>query len=621
MPFPPVPPARLDSAIWTSVVGPGNTLYTVGYKAGGDDIRFNFENDNSYVDYPLYILWGSSGQALDQAKRDILGYPVVLVGTTMSAGLYVSRVTPMTILAFLQLSSGLPYLFAVQMSGTGWGVPDDGVIKNTVISFPVYKMAKVNVHFESLTYDIFTDQQMVLLGAVDANGNPDEATLLRYVTKEVMPGMEYLTLPQGSFRYVATPGGANAPVVAGTAGKLVPNYDISLIWELVPQSCIGSVLYNPQLTNPPIDNCLGCVNDVAFPPVVGAGNQTLNAATPAAAGVNYAVGDLLVVQGGLGLQAATLIVVTVNGTGGVTAAQVISGGNYVVNGAIPSPPASPASTVSNNLGIGCTLTNTFVNVKQQQLLTAYPGTGGGTGYKLGDILTLAGGTGTAATVLVTALGNTSGAGPVLAVQLATPGAYSIPPTNPVGTTGGTGTGCTLTCEFGNGIPPGKLLMTAASITPIRSSSGDRLFRLAYRFKYLPMGVQLLYYPGVYTVEPPAAVASVANTSNPLVTTVSAHGFSVGNTVVFAGTGTALDGGTFTVATVPTTTTFTVGAPAPGAGTGGTVELAGLSASAGYFEVTTSGLTNIGLGLYGNTRTGSLNIYPWANFAGLFRVPS
>jgi hypothetical protein len=622
MGFPPIPPAQLDETLWTSVVGPGNTLYTIGYKAGQDDIRFNFENDNSYVDVPMYVLWGNSAQALDQAKRDILGYPFVNVG--LSGGLYVSRVTPMTILAFLQLSTGLPYLFAVQLSGTGWGVPDDGIVKNTTLSFPIYKQTKCNAHFESLTYDIFTDTQMVLLGAVDANGNPDEATLLRYVTKEVMPGMEYLTLPQGSFRFVATPGGANAPVVAGTAGKLTPNYDLSLIWEMVPQSCIGSVLYNPALQNPPIDNCLGCVNNAAFPPVVGAGNKQVATASPTAGGINYNVGDMLTLVGGLGIPPATLLIDSVSGIGAVTSTLIINPGNYVNNGSIPSPPTNPVATVTNGVGIGCTINCTFGNVVQQQLMTAFPAAAG-TGYTLGDVLTLSGGTGTAAaTARVIGLSSATGTGPVLALQILTRGAYQTPPTNPVSTTGGTGSGCTLTCEFGNGIPPGQLLMTSASITPIRSSAGDRLFRLAYRFKYLPQGVQMLYYQGGLAPGATISVSTVANTANPLVTTSSAHGFTVGDSVLFAGTGTALDGGTFTVATIPSTTTFTVTlSSAPGAGTGGTVAaLLPNPQSSGYFEVTTNGFTNIGLGLYNNNPTSPpVNIYPWAAFANLFRVPS
>ncbi len=610
-------PGGPGDPIWTATVGPGGTIYTVQYKAGNDDLQFNFENDNSSIDLPIYLLWGTNAQNLNQAKLDILGYPLVVAGA--AGGQYISRITPMTALPFTQLSNGRPYLFAVSMSGTGWGVPPGGIVKNPTLNFPIYYQTKARVHFETLTYDILTDAQMIAFGLVDANGNPDEATLARYVTREMSPGTEYLTLPQGGFQFVNT---GTSPV-AGTAGKLTPNYDISLTWELVPQSCVGTVLYNPGLTNPPIDNCLGHVNNAGFPPVPFTGQQGLSTAVPSSQGTGYQVGDILILQGGFAGSFASVVVATVGAAGAVTGVNGLSTGNYF------TPPANPVATLTTGEGTGCTLTCAFVGIDLQQLMTAYPAAAG-TGYALGDLLTLSGGTfGTAATARVVALGSAGATGPVLAVDIIQRGNYQVngvpsPPANPVSTTGGKGTGCTLTCEFGNGIPPGQLLMTAATIQPIRSSAGDRLFRLAYRFKYLPQGVQRLYYQGNanHISGPTVAVSTVGNTINPLITTGAAHGFSAGMTVVFVGTGTALDGKTFQVATVPLATTFTVFSPAPGAGTGGTVGLSGAYQDAGYFEVTTNGFTNTGLNLYNNDpKTPPVNIYPWNDFRLLFRVPS
>jgi hypothetical protein len=65
---------------------------------------------------------------------------------------------------------------------------------------------------------------------------------------------------------------------------------------------------------------------------------------------------------------------------------------------------------------------------------------GGTGYVVGDVLTLSGGTSTtAASVEVAAVSS----GVVTAVRVVHAGAYSVVTTNPTSTTGGTGTGCTL----------------------------------------------------------------------------------------------------------------------------------------------------------------------------------
>lgn len=78
---------------------------------------------------------------------------------------------------------------------------------------------------------------------------------------------------------------------------------------------------------------------------------------------------------------------------------------------------------------------------------------GGSSYVVGDVLTLSGGTFTiAAQVEVTAVST----GAVTAVRRVNDGAYTttITPSDPVSTTGGTGTGCTLNCTFAhNGWTP------------------------------------------------------------------------------------------------------------------------------------------------------------------------
>ncbi len=74
--------------------------------------------------------------------------------------------------------------------------------------------------------------------------------------------------------------------------------------------------------------------------------------------------------------------------------------------------------------------------------TAVTVTAGGTGYVVADVLTGVGGTFSpnAFQVEVTAVS----AGVVTAVRVTNGGAYTVNPSTPVATTGGTGTGCTLT---------------------------------------------------------------------------------------------------------------------------------------------------------------------------------
>jgi hypothetical protein len=68
---------------------------------------------------------------------------------------------------------------------------------------------------------------------------------------------------------------------------------------------------------------------------------------------------------------------------------------------------------------------------------------GGTGYTLNDVLTVVGGTGTVVVVTASAVS----AGVVTAVTYSSGGSYTVTPTNPAATTGGTGTGCTLNITY------------------------------------------------------------------------------------------------------------------------------------------------------------------------------
>lgn len=72
----------------------------------------------------------------------------------------------------------------------------------------------------------------------------------------------------------------------------------------------------------------------------------------------------------------------------------------------------------------------------------------GTGYTVGDVITLPGGG-----ILHVATITGSGTGPIATVTVATPGNYTQPtiPTNPVAGTGGTGTGATFTLTFPTGL--------------------------------------------------------------------------------------------------------------------------------------------------------------------------
>lgn len=73
---------------------------------------------------------------------------------------------------------------------------------------------------------------------------------------------------------------------------------------------------------------------------------------------------------------------------------------------------------------------------------------GGTGYTVGDTLTVTGGTlgpnGTASVVKVATISGGGGTGPVATVTISNRGAYKAKPSSPVSVTGGTGTGAKIT---------------------------------------------------------------------------------------------------------------------------------------------------------------------------------
>lgn len=92
---------------------------------------------------------------------------------------------------------------------------------------------------------------------------------------------------------------------------------------------------------------------------------------------------------------------------------------------------------------------------------------GGTGYTVGDILTIVGGTGVAATVKVATLGGSNAVATIVAITAGngTPGAYSVSPgTSAIATTGGTGTGCTLNLTFGYNLDAAITSTTVNNVT-------------------------------------------------------------------------------------------------------------------------------------------------------------
>jgi hypothetical protein len=136
--------------------------------------------------------------------------------------------------------------------------------------------------------------------------------------------------------------------------------------------------------------------------------------------------------------------VNISNGGTVTAITGTTAGSYTTT------PTFTISAPTTSGGVQATGTVTM------QLLSASSVASGGTGYTLNDVITLSGGTSTT-TALVTVSAVSGGV--VTGITLSNAGVYTVLPSNPISTTGGTGTGLTLTGAWG--VRSGGFTITAA----------------------------------------------------------------------------------------------------------------------------------------------------------------
>lgn len=160
-----------------------------------------------------------------------------------------------------------------------------------------------------------------------------------------------------------------------------------------------------------------------------------------AGGSGYTVGDILTVAGGTASHVATLRVLTAP-AGAVGLLRVETGGAYTV------APTLSGNAVTGGSGAGATVNLTmdftgWVLRRRSQVAVSATVAAGGTGYGVGNVLTLVGGVlghgGSAATFTVATLSGSA----VATVTLTSAGLYEEIPANPIAVTGGAGSGATL----------------------------------------------------------------------------------------------------------------------------------------------------------------------------------
>lgn len=127
----------------------------------------------------------------------------------------------------------------------------------------------------------------------------------------------------------------------------------------------------------------------------------------------------------------------------------------------------PALTATNGTALGFTTTAAVIGRWYDILsaatvkVTAAAVAAGGTGYTVGDTLTVSGGTGGPSATLTV---STVSSGAITAVTVASAGAYTTAPSNPASVTGGTGSGATFNLTTATLQAAGVKLKNLTSVT-------------------------------------------------------------------------------------------------------------------------------------------------------------
>jgi hypothetical protein len=243
-------------------------------------------------------------------------------------------------------------------------------------------------------------------------------------------------------------------------------------------------------------------------------------------GTNYSVNDVLTLAGGTGTN-ATLTVTSVDAGGAITGIAIASIGGYT---AAPASPNSPTGGTGSN----ATVNVTFIG-------------GTGSGYTVGDVLTLSGGTGTAATFGVASVGT---AGVITSVTNISAGNYTVLPPTPNVPTGGTGSSALLNVTFGSGTgytTSNQLTVSGgtgtAAIATISSVSGNGVIT--------GISITNVSQVGNYTAAPSLTNSPTGGTGSGAtlsLTMGSGINYAAGNALTIAG-GTSTTAATATVGTI------------------------------------------------------------------------
>lgn len=259
-------PAAVQGAQGSWPIGPVTWEEFISRGPMGASPNESFAEDRCEATREMECSWGS--------RNDFL---TLLMGDQqVTNGGVISRLTPHAYPAFIDPESAQPFMWATGIArSVGFGAPygsNLGILKQPGSDMATYLRCRYTVRYQSLPFDILTDQGMMENQSV-FQGGPDEASLSRYVIKKIEPGAHSIQLHQGIMKFVGGQKPQGDPVLYGLRPpKIITRAAVTLTHKWVPFDAVGTKLVNPSVKNEagnyvggPIDQLLGRVNSQPFP--------------------------------------------------------------------------------------------------------------------------------------------------------------------------------------------------------------------------------------------------------------------------------------------------------------------------------------------------------------------
>jgi len=213
----------------------------------------SFSNDATRVESSIQV---RNWQLLQTAIAEFTGYPVLRRIATGVA--WIDRRTPHAHQEFRDLLYNQPWLYCTSVSRVeGRSLDETTAFQDP----PTYRMAHLRLVHQSLTYEILENNDPRMQFAVDpaplpgepgqdnpllGTNFPDEATLMRYVTKWPKPFNRMITVPRALAKFVLESGdrppkkgddtdASTGPVLFEGVGYPEPGQVLRYTWHLVPR--------------------------------------------------------------------------------------------------------------------------------------------------------------------------------------------------------------------------------------------------------------------------------------------------------------------------------------------------------------------------------------------------